>query len=128
LAELRISNAASGFVLYFDTPEPRVNAYAFASTIVALADAAKAAGRTLNSAVDIEVVVEALGHGSFRAKVSAIVRESGLFVKQQLISGLIIGVMSSYIYDHTLAKRDKIEVKVDQNEVVITQSCESACR
>jgi hypothetical protein len=121
VAELRISNAASGFVLYFDTPEPRVNAYAFASTIVALADAAKAAGRTLNSAVDIEVVVEALGQGSFRARISAIVRESGLFVKQQLISGLIIGVMSTYIYDHTLAKRDKIEVKVDENEVVITQ-------
>ena len=121
MAELRISNAASGFVLYFDTPEPRVNAYAFASTIVALADAAKAAGRTLNSAVDIEVVVEALGQGSFRARISAIVRESGLFVKQQLISGLIIGVMSTYVYDHTLAKRDKIEVHVDEKEVVITQ-------
>jgi hypothetical protein len=42
-------------------------------------------------------------------------------VKQQLISGLIIGVMSTYIYDHTLAKRDKIEVKVDDNEVIIVQ-------
>src|SRR5664279_4760863 len=41
--------------------------------------------------------------------------------KQQLISGLIIGVMSTYIYDHTLAKRDKIEVKVDDNEVIIVQ-------
>jgi hypothetical protein len=29
--------------------------------------------------------------------------------------------MSAYIYDHTLAKRDKIEVYVDEKEVVITQ-------
>ena len=89
MAELRISDASSGFVLYFETAEPRVNAYAFASTIVALADAAKAAGRTLNSAVDIEIVVEALDSGSFRARIAAIARESGLFVKQQLITGII---------------------------------------
>jgi len=121
VADIRISNTATGLVLYFETPEPRLNAYAFASTIVSLADAAKAAGRTLNSAVDVEIVVEALGHGSFKARISAIVRESGLFVKQQFLSGIIIGVLSSYIYDHTLAKKDKVEVHVDDNEVVIVQ-------
>lgn len=120
MAELRISNVASGFVLYFETPEPRINAYAFASTLVALADAAKAAGRTLNSAVDVEIVVEALNSGSFRARISAIARESGLFVKQQLVTGIIIGVLSSYVYDHTLSRRDPIEVQVNTNEVVIT--------
>ena len=67
MADLRISTLENGFVLYFETPETRINAYALASTLVALADAAKAAGRTLNSAVDIEIVVEALNSGSFRA-------------------------------------------------------------
>jgi hypothetical protein len=90
MAELRISNLANGFVLYFETPESRINAYALASTLVSLADAAKAAGRTLNGAVDIEIVVEALNSGSFRARVSAIARESGLFVKQQLVAGIVI--------------------------------------
>jgi hypothetical protein len=120
MAELRISNLANGFVLYFDTPEPRINAYAFASTLVALADAAKAAGRTLNGAIDIEIVVEALGPGSFRARVSAIAREGGLFVKQQLVTGVIIGVLSCYVYDHTLSKRDPIQLQVNTDEVIIT--------
>lgn len=124
MADIRISNTSSGFILYFETPEPRVNAYAFASTIVSLADAAKAAGRTLNSAVEIEIVVEALGAGSFRAKISAIARESGLFLKQQVIVPLLIGVLSSYIYDHTLSKKDKIEVNVDEHEVVIVHGDE----
>lgn len=97
MAELRINNLADGFVLYFETPESRINAYALASTLVSLADAAKAAGRTLNGAVDIEIVVEALNSGSFRAQISAIARKSGLFVKQQLVTGVIIGVLSSYI-------------------------------
>jgi hypothetical protein len=120
MAEIRISNLANGFVLYFETPEPRINAYAFASTLVALADAAKAAGRTLNSAIDIEIVIEALGPGSFRARISAIAREGGLFVKQQLVTGVIIGVLSTYVYDHTLSKRDPIHVQVNTDEVIIT--------
>lgn len=119
MAELRIANLSNGFVLYFETPEPRINAYALASTLVALADAAKAAGRTINSAVDIEIVVEALAPGSFRAKISAIARESGLFVKQA-VPTIILGVVSSYIYDHTLAKKDSVQVQVMQNEVIIT--------
>lgn len=120
MAELRISNLANGFVLYFETPESRINAYALASTLVSLADAAKAAGRTLNGAVDIEIVVEALNSGSFRARISAIARESGLFVKNQLVTGIVIGVLSNYIYDHTLSKRDPVQIQVNTDEVIIT--------
>ena len=120
MAELRISNLDSGFVLYFETPESRINAYALASTLVALADAAKAAGLTLNSAINVEIVVEALSSGSFRARVSAIARTSGLFVKQQLVTGMIIAVLSNYIYDHTLSKKYPIQVQVNTDEVIIT--------
>ena len=119
MADLRISNLANGFVLYFETPEPRVNAYAFASTLVNLADAAKAAGRTLNSAIDVEIVVEALGEGSFRARISAIARESGLFVGKQVLTPLLIGVLACYVYENTLAKKDLIQVQVSTDEVII---------
>jgi hypothetical protein len=121
LAELRISDFENGFVLYFETPESRINAYSLASTLVALADAAKAAGRTLNSAIDVEIVVEAISPGSFRAKISAIARETGLFVKNQLVPGIIIGVISTYVYEHTLAKKDKLQVIVNTDEVIVVQ-------
>lgn len=85
MAEFRISTLENGFVLYFETPETRINAYALASTLVALADAAKAANRTLNSGLDIEIVVEALGGGSFRARIAAIAKTAGIFVAQQLV-------------------------------------------
>jgi hypothetical protein len=121
MAELRVSDLSNGFVLYFETPESRINAYALASTLVSLADAAKAAGRTINGALDIEIVVEALNSGSFRARISAIARETGLFVKQQqLATGLVIGILGNYIYDHTLSKREPMQVQVNKDEVVIT--------
>jgi len=119
VAELRIAEFENTVVLYFQTPEPRINAYALAATLTALADAAKAAARTLNSGVDVEIVVEALSSGSFRAKVTAVARQAGLFAKNQVVTGLIIGVLSSYIYDHTLAKRQPVEVVVQTDEVIV---------
>lgn len=121
MAEIRVADFENSIVLYFQTPEPRVNAYALAATLVALADAAKTAARTLNSAVDVEIVVEALSSGSFRAKVTAIARETGLFVKNQVLPGLLIGVISTYVYDHTLAKKEPVKVIVQTDEVVVIQ-------
>jgi hypothetical protein len=95
VAELRIAEFENTVVLYFQTPESRVNAYALAATLVALADGAKAAARTLNSGIEIEIVVEALSSGSFRAKVSALARETGLFVKNQVATNIILGVLSA---------------------------------
>lgn len=119
MAELRIAEFENTIVLYFQTPEPRVNAYALAATLVALADSAKAAARTLNSGVEIEIVVEALSSGSFRAKVTAIAREAGLFVKNQVITNVLIGVLAAYVYDHTLAKKTPVEVIVQTTEVIV---------
>lgn len=119
MAELRIAEFENTIVLYFQTPEPRVNAYALAATLIALADSAKAAARTLNSGVEIEIVVEALKSGSFRAKVTAIAREAGLFVKNQVVTNVIIGVLAAYVYDHTLAKKGSVEVIVQTDEVIV---------
>ena len=119
MAELHIAEFENTIVLYFQTSEPRINAYALAATLVALSDSAKAAARTLNSGVEIEIVVEALNSGSFRAKVTAVAREAGLFVKNQLATGVVIGVLASYVYDHTLAKKEPVQVIVNTDEVVV---------
>lgn len=119
MAELRIAEFENTLVLYFQTPESRINAYALAATLTALADGAKAAARTLNSGVDVEIVVEALSSGSFRAKITAVARQAGLFAKNQIVTGVIIGVLSSYIYDHTLAKKQPVEVVVKTDEIIV---------
>ena len=121
MAELRIAEFENTVVLYFQTPEPRVNAYALAATLIALADSAKAAARILNSGVEIEIVVEALSSGSFRARVTAIAREAGLFVKNQIITNIVIGVLAAYVYDHTLAKKEPVDVIVQTDEVIVVR-------
>ena len=119
MAELRVSALQNGFVLYFQTSETIINAYALASTLVNLADAAKAAGRTLDSAAEIEIVVEAISSGSFKAKISAIARVSGIFMAQQVVLPLVMGVLSSYIYEHTLGKQESPTTIINDDEVTI---------
>lgn len=106
-------------VIHFDTDDKRINAYTFASMLVALADAAKAANATLNAGCEIEIVVEALGPGSFRALIRALYTSSRNLLANQVVIGLVIGVMGNYIYERTLAVDDKFKVEIKTDEVII---------
>ena len=116
---VNIARFESSVVIHFDTDDKRINAYTLASTLVALADAAKAANSTLNAGCDIEIVVEALGPGSFRAKIRAIYTASRDLFANQIILGVVIGVLGNYIYERTLSLDNKITVEVKTDEVVI---------
>lgn len=114
-----IARFESSVVIHFDTEDKRINAYTLAATLVALADAAKAANNTLNAGCEIEVVVEALGPGSFRAKIRAIYTASRNLFANQIIVGVVIGVLGNYIYERTLSLDNKVTVEVKTDEVVI---------
>ncbi len=114
-----IAQFENSVVIHFDTDDTRINAYTFASTLVGLADAAKAANTTLNVGCEIEIVVEALGPGSFRALVRALYSSSRNLFANQVVMGLVLGVLGNYIYERTLAVDDKVTVEVKTDEVVI---------
>ena len=114
-----IAQFQNSIVIHFDTDDTRINAYTFASTLVALADAAKAANTTLNAGCEIEIVVEALGPGSFRALIRALYSSSRNLFANQIVMGLVLGVLGNYIYERTLAVDDKVTVEVKTDEVII---------
>lgn len=114
-----ISQFENSVVIHFDTDDTRINAYTFASTLVALADAAKAANNTLNVGCEIEIVVEALGPGSFRAFIRALYSSSRNLFANQIVIGLVLGVLGNYIYERTLAVDDKVVVEIKTDEVII---------
>ncbi|WP_133164381.1 hypothetical protein [Solimonas fluminis] len=114
-----ISQFENSLVIHFDTDDTRINAYTLASTLIAFADAAKAANTTLNAGSEIEIVVEALGPGSFRALVRALYSSSRNLFANQVVVGLVLGVVGNYIYERTLAVDDKVIVEVKTDEVVI---------
>lgn len=109
------------FVIHFGGEFRRINAYTLASTLVALANAAKAANAQLNPGYEIEVVVEAFGEGSFRTKVRALYRGAGNLFTQQNLKAIVLSVIATFVYEHTLAPDRDIVVNVSDSEVVIEQ-------
>lgn len=114
-----IAQFENSVVIHFDTGDTRINAYTLASTLVALADAAKAANTTLNAGCEIEIVVEALGPGSFRALIRALYSSSRNLFANQVVMGLVLGVLGNYIYERTLAVDDQVTVEIKTDEVII---------
>lgn len=124
MAVINISEFEDTLVLHFETIGSRINAYTLASTLIAVADAAKAANECINPSQEIEVVVEALGPGSFRALIKALVKSRGgalALVKDVLWSGIVLGVLGNYVYERTLSADNSVKVEVNTDEVIIQQ-------
>ena len=121
MAVIDIREFEDSFVIHFGTDGTRINAYTLATTLVAIADAAKAANAALNPGYELEVLVEAVGAGSFKTKIKAIYHGAGNLFSAATLKAIIVGVISTYIYEHTLEPNRDVTVVVNTNEVLIQQ-------
>lgn len=118
MAVVNIAQFEDSLVLHFEVEQRRINAYTLASTLIAIADAAKAANATINPGYELEVVVEAITAGSFRATIRALYSKRGILAAQAL-ANIALGVVSSYIYERTFAVDSTVKVEVTTDEVVV---------
>jgi hypothetical protein len=109
------------FVIYFGGEFARINAYTLATTLINLADAAKAANAIINPGFEVEVVVEALASGSFKARVRTIYRGAANLFSGDSLKAIVLSVIAAFVYQHTLAPDTNVVVHVNENEVVIEQ-------
>lgn len=121
MSTIDVREFESEFVIHFGTERTRINAYTLASSLVSFADAIKEANSIVNPGFEVEVVVEAIGPGSFRARIKTLYSGlDNLFSKQNL-KALALNIIASYIFVHTLAPDVEISVVVDETQVVIEQ-------
>lgn len=110
------------FVIHFGSQFRRMNAYTLATSLVSIADAAKEANSFVNPGYEVEVVVEALGPGSFKAKIRTIYRGVGNLFSKQDLKSIALSIIAAYIYQQALAPDIDVNVKADDNCVIIEQS------
>lgn len=121
---LDISQFENTFVIHFATEDKQINAYTLASTLVGLADAAKAANASINPGHNIEIVVEALGEGSFRAKISAVYTTAQNLFSKQALQAIVLSIIASFIYQRTLAVHNDVKIEIKTDEVIIDRGDE----
>ena len=117
-----IRQVGDELVLYFGCQGNRINAYTLASALVSFADAAKAANNQINPGYDIEIVVEALGNGSFKARIRAIYRSARNLFSADSAKTIVLAIVATLIYDHTIAPNHDVKVEIKDDSVVIVQS------
>jgi hypothetical protein len=118
---IEISQFESEIVLHFSTLEPRINAYTLATTLISVADAAREANNLVNPGYEIEVDVVALTNGSFKAVLKTLYKDLKNLFSKETLKAIIIGIISTYIYEHALAPNRDVKVVVDQNTVIVEQ-------
>lgn len=121
MTTVHLSRYKDTLVIHFGCDEPRINAYTLASTLIGFADAAKAANSAINPGYELEVVVEALGEGSFVATLRELHHRAGNLFSKENFRGIVISVIASFVYQHTLAPDSNVNVHVNTTEVVIEQ-------
>ena len=114
-----ISQFENSFVLHFVTESKQINAYTLASALVGIADAAKAANSSINTGHNIEIVVEALGPGSFRAKISAVYTTARNLFSSQALQTIVLSIIASFIYERTLSVQHDARIEIRTDEVII---------
>jgi hypothetical protein len=69
MAEIDLSNfIGDEFVFHFGGRPNEVDAYTFANSLLAFSEAIREINQQANPGTKLEIVIEGLGHGSFRAK------------------------------------------------------------
>lgn len=121
MSTIQIGSSENSFLIYFGTESHRLNAYTLASTLVGIADAAKAANATINPGYEIEVVVEALSDGSFRASLQALYRKTNNIFSSEPVKTITYSIIGAFIYQHTLGPDQEITISTSDAEVVIEQ-------
>jgi hypothetical protein len=85
------------FVLHFGGRPHEVDAFTFSSSLLALSDALREINTQINPDFRIEITIEGLGPGSFRAKLKTGIKSLGGLFKHDARS-LIVGILGSIIY------------------------------
>ena len=107
------------FVIHYGGEFHRINAYTFATSLIALSDAIRNANYIVNPGYDVEIVVEALGPGSFRTSLRAIQKGVSNLFSVESARSVVLGVVAAVIYEHTFAPDCSPTIVVDGKSVII---------
>lgn len=109
-----LSKFRNEFVFHYGGEQGRVDAETLAASLLEFSGALREINKTANPDYDIEIYIEALADGSFRAKVKTINKKYGglLSVGATVTSLFVAPIFTMYIYDKYISEK-KMTVKIE---------------
>lgn len=119
MAVIEIPREIDRFVLYFDTNQRQINAYALATSLIGLSDAVRAANAAVNPGYYVEVVVEALEDGSFQAVIRTIFEKTRDLLSNEAVKAIVYGIIATHIYEAAIKSEAPPKITVSPEMVII---------
>jgi len=105
-------------VVHFGGEFRGVDAFTFASSLIGFADTARAVSASIDPGQEIELLLEAIAPGSFRARVRRLRREyGGIFSRGA--EAIFWAIVANVIYDAVIRHDPKPLIVVNTTEVII---------
>lgn len=123
MADIDLSEfSGDEFVFHFGGRPSEVDAYTFANTLIAFSEAIREINRQLNPDSKLEITIEGVGEGSFRAKL----RTATTFLSSLLRSGaaketarlIILPIFVAFIYERYLSDNSTKIIINDDSYIV----------
>ena len=108
-------------VVHFGGEQRAINAYTFSQSLTGFADTARAVSFTIDPGHEIEIVIEAIGPGSFRTRVRRLKKAyGGMFTGA--VGAVFWGIVANVIYENYIKFPDPPpEIIINTNEVIIVR-------
>jgi hypothetical protein len=106
------------FVVHFGGEFHRLNAETLAASLLNLSGAIKDINRIVNPEYNIEVYVDAIGEGSFRARIKTLSEKATPLLKGASKT-IVLSLLAALIYDKLLADKTDINIIVNNDSYVV---------
>lgn len=116
--EINFANFGDEFYLFFGVHEHSINAETLAKSLLNFTKSLKQTEAIVNCGYELEIIVEALGEGSFKVKLKQIRKSLNNVFSKKNLTTLSISILAAVIYD--LAKPDEtVNIIVNTNEYIV---------
>ena len=112
------SLSPSDIVLHFGGRPNEVDAFTFSNSLIAFAEAISEINGQINENYSIEITIEGLGPGSFRARITTHLKSLGGLLKHDA-RNVIASLLASYIFLR-LCPQEPPKIIVNDDSIVIT--------
>ena len=109
----------SSFVFHFGGRPNEIDAITFGNALVSLAEAVRAINTQVNPGYSLEIAIEAVGPGSFRAKLRTAKKSLKNLFSASVIGDIAIGLLTTILWEKVISPEDPPTIIVQTDAVII---------
>jgi hypothetical protein len=108
-----------GFVLHFGGRAQEIDALTFGNALVSLAEAIQAINHEVNPGYALEVAIEAVGPGSFRARLKTAKKSLRTLFSRDSAHDLVVALLAILLWEKVISPDIPPKIRIHPDEVII---------